>query len=171
MPGLWQSVFHRTPIMSDFFCPRHLNTWLFCIVWVCWLLEIGRMILIFYKETYFPGNTFKLHTDCECNSSPCAPPQIWLTLNDLLWSRLTHFICGLISALSLWGPLINRAGIRWKELFLEKKTTASAVLHIWEEMRWCPWIYPSHIWATRGPDSLSCDFLHVFCFCECWIFL
>jgi len=80
-------VFHRALIVSDYFGPGHLNTRLFCIGCVCWLRGIGRMTLIFYKETYISQVTL--------SSSPLPasavlphvpPPQPWIMLSALLWS-------------------------------------------------------------------------------------
>lgn len=76
------------------------------------------------RNLYFPGNAFKLHPDCKYSSPPCAPSpnSTNYKCSTLKQVNLFHLsTCGIISALSLWGPLINRAGIGWKEFFLEGK--------------------------------------------------
>lgn len=117
-------VFHSALTLSDSLVT---GTWMHdCSAVVCVLAAWDRKddFDFLQRHLYFPGNAFKLHPDCKYSSSPCAPsPNLTnYKCSTLKQVNLFHLsTCGIISALSLWGPAINRAGIGWKEFFLEGK--------------------------------------------------
>lgn len=116
-------VFHRALMLCGSFGCGHLNTWLLhsCGYAGCW----DRMILIFYKETCISQvmhSSSILTVKYSC--SPCAPSANLTNYKCSTLKQVNPFnlsTCGLISVLSLWGSLINRAGIGWKEFFLERE--------------------------------------------------
>lgn len=117
-------------VQSDFF--TELWSWVMPLVTSTWMHDCStivgvlagwdRMILIFYKKTfYLPGNIFILTVR---RVLPHVPPHQTTNYKRYALKQVNPFqlsTCGIISALSHWGPLINRAGIGWKEFFLNGK--------------------------------------------------
>lgn len=163
---------------TEFWCwmiPLVTGTWMHnCSAVVGVLAAWDRMILIFYKETYISKVTHSSSILSVSIVLPHVPPhQTWLTISALLWSRLTRFICLHV----VWFLHCPFGTHRSTELESDEKSSSwkgknycTCSSAISGEKRWCPWSYPSPIWAARGTSSLSCGILHAFAFHEHWIF-